>query len=174
MNTNYFAAKVLKERDLLETYAMSLTKKQNDSADLVQDTIYRALANEDKFREGTNLRGWLVTIMKNIFINNYRKKSKRNTIFDNTDNHYFLNYKASKQPNTAEVNLLMEHVNRAVRVLNPDFKVPFMMYFNGFKYQEIAEKMELPLGTIKSRIYFARKALKTDLAQYDIVSSSFA
>jgi RNA polymerase sigma-70 factor (ECF subfamily) len=97
--------------------------------------------------------------MKNIFINNYRKKVKRNTIIDNTDNQFFIN-SGSTVENDAETNMLMKELHGMIDKLEDNLRTPFLKHCEGFKYQEIADELELPLGTVKSRIFFARKAIK--------------
>ncbi|MGB0932207.1 MAG: RNA polymerase sigma factor [Chitinophagales bacterium] len=151
----------------LKPYSISLTKNKDEAEDLLQETMYRAFNNQDKFKEGTNLKAWLFTIMRNIFINKYRKKSKRKTIVDTTENLYYINSSQATIRNRAESNFVMKDVVNAIQRLNSDYKVPFVMHFKGFKYQEIAEELALPLGTVKSRIFFARKALKKELSVYE-------
>lgn len=151
----------------LKPYALNLTKNIEDAQDLLQETMYRALTNGEKYVEGTNLKAWLFTIMKNIFINNYRRNSKRSTLIDTTDNMYFINAPNHIVFNQGDGNLVKEDLNRAISSLNDEYRVPFMMHFEGFKYQEIAEDLDLPIGTVKSRIFFARKELKDQLMAYD-------
>ena len=151
----------------LKPYALNLTKNIEDAQDLLQETMYRALTNGEKYVEGTNLKAWLFTIMKNIFINNYRRNSKRSTLIDTTDNMYFINAPNHVVFNQGDGNLVKEDLNRAISSLNDEYRVPFMMHFEGFKYQEIAEDLALPLGTVKSRIFFARKELKDQLTAYN-------
>jgi RNA polymerase sigma-70 factor, ECF subfamily len=145
---------------MLQSFAYNLTKNQEDARDLFQETAYRALTNRDKFSPGTNFKAWSFTIMKNIFINNYRKKVKSNTIMDSTDNMYFINSGDNAIANAAEANMLMEELTGMIERLDDSIRIPFMMHYQGFKYQEIADELELPLGTVKSRIFFARKELK--------------
>ena len=141
-------------------FAYNLTKDSENANDLYQETAYRALKNKDKFQPGTNFKAWLMTIMKNIFINNYRKKVKANTIFDSTDNNYYINSGSHSVDNGAESDILMKEIKGMIADLEDGLRIPFEMHFQGFKYQDIADHMELPLGTVKSRIFFARKALK--------------
>jgi RNA polymerase sigma-70 factor, ECF subfamily len=145
---------------LLQSFAYNLTKNSEDSKDLFQETAFRAMTNRDKFSDGTNLKAWLFTIMKNIFINNYRKKIKANTIIDGTDNQYYINSMSVSNPNMAESDIMMQELNKMVVELDSSVQVPFVMHYQGFKYQEIADDLKLPLGTVKSRIFFARKELK--------------
>ncbi len=145
---------------LLHSFAYNLTKNIEDAKDLYQETAFRAMTNRDKFRPGTNFKAWLFTIMKNIFINNYRKKTKANTIMDSTDNLYYINSGSAIISNGAESNIMMKELITMIDELDNSVRIPFLMHYQGFKYQEIAEQLELPLGTVKSRIFFARKELK--------------
>jgi len=160
MSTIEFNSKFEQMNGVLNSFAYNLTKNIEDAKDLFQETAYRAMINRDKFMPGTNFKAWLFTIMKNIFINNYRKKAKSNTIVDTTDNLYYLNSGSTTVYNQAESNIMMKELNGMVESLDDSLKVPFVMHFEGYKYQDIAEKLSLPLGTIKSRIFFARKELK--------------
>lgn len=154
----------------LMPFAINLTKNTDAAEDLLQETTFRALVNHDKFSEGTNLKAWLFTIMRNIFINNYRKMAKRNTIIDTTDNLFFIN-STSTVKNHAEQSFVMDDLQNAIAQLNSDFKVPFMMHYEGYKYNEIADTLHLPLGTVKSRIFFARKELKSILKKMQFSST---
>ena len=147
----------------LRAFAYNLTKDDEEAKDLYQETAFRAISNRDKFRLDTNLKAWLFTIMKNIFINNYRKKTKANTVFDKTDNLYYLNSGSVVIDNAAGTNILMKELKEMIANLEDSIRVPFEMHFIGYKYQEIADHLELPLGTVKSRIFFARKALRNKI-----------
>jgi len=144
-------------------FAFSLTRDNETAKDLLQETIYRALANREKYNVGTNIKAWLYTIMRNIFINSYRRKVKQQTIFDTSDNDYFINYNQIRRNNPAEGDIKLKELNKAVDELPAIFKNPFSLYCDGYKYHEIAEMLLEPLGTIKSRIHFARKLLKAQL-----------
>ncbi|NUQ22912.1 MAG: RNA polymerase sigma factor [Saprospiraceae bacterium] len=151
---------------LLQAFAYNLTKNGEDAKDLYQETAYRALTNSDKFRPGTNFKAWLFTIMKNIFINNYRKKAKANTIMDSTDNLYYINSGSTMIGNGAESNILIGELTGMIDTLDDSIRIPFLMHYQGFKYQEIADALDLPLGTVKSRIFFARKELKDQISRH--------
>ena len=156
----------------LKSFALNLTKDSEEAKDLYQETAFRAITNREKFRKGTNLKAWLFTIMKNIFINNYRKKSKKRTLFDSTDNLYYLNSSSNSISNGAGTNLTMEELNTMIKNLDESIRTPFEMHYVGYKYQEIADHLQLPLGTVKSRIFFARKDLKKMIeAQYGNLST---
>jgi len=160
MSTIEFYSRFDQMTPVLNSFAYNLTKNIEDAKDLYQETAFRALTNKEKFRVGTNFKAWLFTIMKNIFINNYRKKMKANTIMDSTDNDFYINSGKNVVSNQAESNIMMKELKGMVRSLENTIKVPFVMHFNGYKYQEIADYLGLPLGTVKSRIFFARKELK--------------
>jgi RNA polymerase sigma-70 factor, ECF subfamily len=160
MSSTEFYTKFDQMSTLLHSFAYNLTKNVEDAKDLFQETAFRALTNRDKFRPGTNFKAWLFTIMKNIFINNYRKKVKANTIMDSTDNMYYINSGSVVISNKAESNIMMNELEHMIEELDDSTKIPFLMHYHGYKYQEIADHLDLPLGTVKSRIFFARKELK--------------
>jgi RNA polymerase sigma-70 factor, ECF subfamily len=163
MNTLEFRIKLDGLTTILHSFAYNLTKNTEDAKDLYQETSFRALSNRDKFQPGTNFKAWIFTIMKNIFINNYRKKIKSNVILDTTDNQFYLNSGNHAIGNAAETDIMMKELGVMIENLDDSIKIPFMMHFEGFKYQEIADDLELPLGTVKSRIFFARKELKDQI-----------
>jgi RNA polymerase sigma factor (sigma-70 family) len=150
----------------LKPFAVTLTKDSETAKDLLQETMLRALANREKYNTGTNIKAWLYTIMRNIFINDYRRKAKQNTIHDNSINEFLLNSNQLSIANTAESNLKVKEIQQAVYLLPDIFRSPFMLYFDGYKYNEIAMLLKEPLGTIKSRIHFARKLLKEQLTRF--------
>lgn len=143
----------------LNAFAYNLTRNNEEAKDLYQETAIRAISNKDKFKPGTNLKAWLFTIMKNIFINNYRKKTKRNTVIDTTENSYYLNSGQTVE-NQAAGNIIMSELEGIIGEIDDTLSEPFMMYHEGYKYQEISDMLTLPLGTVKSRIFFARKAIR--------------
>jgi RNA polymerase sigma-70 factor (ECF subfamily) len=104
--------------------------------------------------------------MRNIFINNYRRKAKQKTIFDNSPNEFLINQKQATVANMAESEMRVKEINKAIQQLPEIFKTPFLLYFDGYKYNEIADVLHEPLGTIKSRIHFARKLLKEQISRF--------
>ncbi len=165
MSAIEFNQMLISNTDFLKPFAFTLTRDNETAKDLLQETMFRALANKDKYNVGTNVKAWLYTIMRNIFINNYRRKVKQNTIFDSTANDFFLDYQQTTVANQAEGNLKLKEIQNAVSNLPEIFKSPFTLYFEGYKYHEIADVLQEPLGTIKSRIHFARKLLKEQLSR---------
>ncbi|MFN0275767.1 MAG: RNA polymerase sigma factor [Chitinophagales bacterium] len=163
MSTLEFNQLVTNMNQPLKAFAYNLTRNREDALDLVQETYYKAIANRDKFNIGTNLKAWLLTIMKNIFINNYRRNSKRNTVLDNSENGFLLEVNSGSVYNEAERGFIMKDLNAAVYGLSEEYKKPFIMHTEGYKYEEIAEECSLPLGTVKSRIFFARKLMQNSL-----------
>lgn len=166
MSVLEFNQMLLSNTDFLKPFAVTLTRDTEEAKDLVQETMYRALANKDKYNVGTNIKAWLYTIMRNIFINNYRRKSKQVTVFDNSVNEFLLNTNQSTVANEAITNINLKEVKAAIHSLPDIFRNPFLLYFDGYKYHEIAQMLDEPLGTIKSRIHFARKLLKNQLQRY--------
>lgn len=138
----------------------------DDANDLLQDTLVKAFTNKDKFTEGTNFKAWLYTIMKNTFITNYQRMVRRGTFVDTSDNMHFLNSGSITIENDAIGEFAMKDIKAAIENLDEAYKTPFIMHYKGFKYHEIADKLELPIGTVKNRIHIARKLLKEDLSIY--------
>ncbi len=163
MSTADFDYMLVNNTEFLKPFAITLTRDQEQAKDLFQETLLRALANKEKYNDGTNVKAWLYTIMRNIFINNYRRKAKKNTIFDSTPNDYLLDYNQGTVSNAAIASINMKEVQAAIHDLPVIFKTPFLLYFDGYKYHEIADMLGEPLGTIKSRIHFARKLLKAQI-----------
>ncbi|MEI8098053.1 MAG: RNA polymerase sigma factor [Sediminibacterium sp.] len=161
-----FDQMLINNTDFLKPFAFTLTRDNEAAKDLIQETLFRALANRDKYNVGTNIKAWLYTIMRNIFINNYRRKSKQNTIFDNSPNEFLIDNNQGAISNEAIAKLNMKEVQEAIYQLPVIFRNPFLLYFDGFKYHEIADMLQEPLGTIKSRIHFARKLLKSQIQRY--------
>ncbi len=144
----------------LRAFSLKLTGNSVDAEDLYQDTAVRIITNAEKYKQGTNFKAWAVTIMRNIFINNYRKKMRRNMIIDQTPNNYYINSGGQTVVNEGESSVAFGELYAMVDSLPEEFKRPFMMAYYGYKYEEIAEELDSPLGTIKSRIFFARKKLQ--------------
>lgn len=153
-------------KPVLYTFTRRFTTNRDESLDLVQDTLLKALSYRDKFRENTNLKGWLFTIMRNTFINNYRKGKRAMTMLDNTKELYFLNTEDShtfnKPDRTFEYNDILKHVN----TLPQDLLRPFTLHTDGYKYHEIAKTLRIPIGTVKNRIFHARKEIQKRLTGY--------
>lgn len=157
---------VQKEAQSMRHFAYQLTRNVEDTNDLIQDTMLKAFMYQDKFTDGTNLKGWLYTIMKNTFINNYRRMVKRNTFIDQTDNDYYLDSMTHSERNQGEQKFMMNDIQCAIDALPMSLKKPFTMNHSGFKYHEIAEILRIPIGTVKTRIFVARRQLREALNTY--------
>jgi RNA polymerase sigma factor (sigma-70 family) len=152
--------------EFLKPFAATLTQDKEVAKDLFQETLLKALLYKEKYNSGTNIKAWLYTIMRNTFINNYRRKAKQKTIFDNTATDFLINSKQSNTNNQGLSNINIKEINKAIINLPEMFKNPFVLYFDGYKYNEISNMLKEPLGTVKSRIHFARKLLKTQIQRY--------
>ena len=161
-----FQTKLLDLQSNLLNFAYLLTSNRDDAYDLLQDTTLKALDNEDKYVDNVNFKGWVFTIMRNIFINNYRKVVRDQTFVDTTDNLYHLNLPRDNAFESTESAYDLKEMHRIVNALPREYKVPFSMHVSGFKYREIAEKLGLPLGTVKSRIFFTRQKLQKELKDF--------
>ncbi len=150
----------------LLSFAFQLTTNREQAQDLLQDTTLKALDNEDKYVENVNFKGWIFTIMRNIFINNYRQTVRKATVIDQTEDLYHLNISQDSGLDTPDGSYAVKEISTALNSFSDDYRIPFNMFVAGYKYNEIAEKMNLPLGTVKSRIFFARKRLREQLKDY--------
>ncbi len=165
-NSSSVQAKLMALQNNLLNFAYILTSNRDDAYDLLQDTTLKVLDNEEKYSENINFKGWVFTIMRNIFINNYRRVVRSATIIDQTEDLYHLNLPQESGIDSPEGSYATQEITAAINSFTDDYRVPFSMHVAGYKYSEIAEKMNLPLGTIKSRIFFARQRLQEMLADY--------
>lgn len=161
-----FSQHVARTSKALKPFAMRLTKDFDEANDLLQDTMVKALMHREKFADGTNLKAWLYTIMKNTFITNYQRMIRKKTFIDSTENLHYLNAPTHVTHNLAQSTFTMADIDRALEQIDENHRTPFLMHFRGFKYHEIAEKLNIPIGTVKNRIHLARKELKNMLAMY--------
>ena len=166
MGSVTFTQNLLSMQSELHRFAMKLTADQEEANDLLQETSLKALDNEEKYTPDTNFKGWMYTIMRNIFINNYRKTVRDQTFVDQTDNLFHLNLPQDSGFESTEGNYDLKEIRKIVHSLPKEYRVPFSMSVSGFKYREIAEKLGLPIGTVKSRIFFTRQRLQKDLKDF--------
>ncbi|MDA0882191.1 MAG: RNA polymerase sigma factor [Bacteroidetes bacterium] len=166
MSTVEFNKLLTSNTEFLRGFAYSFTRDTQDADDLIQDTFLKALRYKNNFKEGTNIKGWLFTIMRNIFINNYKRKKFQNTITDSTDNNYFLNSSQDYSVDSVTTKINEQDIRGAISSLNKEFRVPFSLFLEGYHYDEIADNLEIPMGTVKSRIFHARKKLAGKLSDF--------
>ncbi len=163
---NTFKSSVIGMQGNLLSFALKLTTNKEEAQDLVQDTTLKALNNEEKFVDNTNFKGWMLTIMRNIFINNYRKSVRENTMVDSSEDLYHLNLSQDSGLETPDGAYAVSEISTILAKFPADFRQPFSMHVAGYKYEEISERLSMPLGTVKSRIFFTRKRLREILKDY--------
>ncbi len=166
MEATQFDQQIATLRPTLKNFSHHFTRDREESLDLVQDTLLKALTYRHKFQVDTNLKGWLFTIMRNTYINNYRKSKRERTSVDHTKELYYLNVEDVHTFNRPAENLEFKEVWRNVNAVKDELLIPFKMHASGYKYHEIAERLKLPIGTIKNRIFHARKEIQKKLAGY--------
>ena len=157
MSITEFNSLVLNQSESLKPFAISLTRDHEEAKDLCQETLYKAFAYREKYEQGTNIKAWLYTIMRNIFINDYRRNTRKQLVMDT------VKYSQTSQENSSELNLRLREIEAAIHRLPSIFKNACLLYLQGYKYHEIAYALNEPLGTIKSRIHFAKKTLQKQL-----------
>ena len=160
-----FKERLLALQSNLFSFAYKLTADSEEAHDLLQDTTLKALDNESKYSDNSNFKGWLLTIMRNIFINNYRRTVRERTVIEGTEDLYQLNF---QQPtnSTPEGTYAVNEISHIIDSFSEDYRKPFSMYVAGYKYEEIAEILDIPLGTVKSRIFTTRQKLRSILKDY--------
>ena len=163
---NSFEDKLVDLQNNMMNFALTLTTNREEAKDLLQETTLRALDNKEKYYDNVNFKGWVFTIMHNIFVNNYRRVVRSQTMIDQTDNLYHLNMPQDSGFDTPEGAYTVAEIVKVLNSFSDEYKVPFSMHVSGFKYEEIAQHLSLPIGTVKSRIFFARKRLQELLADY--------
>ncbi|AEA42934.1 RNA polymerase sigma factor [Fluviicola taffensis] len=169
MSTLEFNNALIQLENYLRAFAMTYTKNEEDAKDLTQETILKAITYRESYTPQSNFKAWVFTIMKNTFINQYRRKSKTGSIFDSNFEVAYSNIPASSSYHPYNHILKLE-LEKHIGALSEEFKLPFELHHAGYKYQEIAEKMNVPIGTIKSRIFIARKKLSAVLEQTTIAN----
>lgn len=166
MSTIEFNEALIHLENYLTAFAMGFTRDEDDAKDLTQETMLKAITYRSYYTPKTNFKAWVFTIMRNIFINQYRRKVKSGTIFDNSKELYLLNGTTENQ-DTPTSYLTGKEINKQMKTLSKEYRKPFEMHFEGYKYQEIADSLEIPIGTVKSRIFIARKKLMELLPDYN-------
>jgi len=168
-----FEREAVPHMNILYNYALRMTSDPDDAADLVQETFLKAFRFWDKYQQGTNIRAWLFRIMKNSYINKYRKETKEPETVDYNDIQNFYNSirAHSADPNDLQAKifggLLEDDVMRALQSLPEDFRtVVILSDIEGLSYEEIAEFVDCPIGTVRSRLHRGRKILRTMLLDY--------
>jgi len=164
MSTIQFQEKILSIQKNMFCFAMTLTANRYDAEDLLQETTLRVLDNKNKYVDNVNFKGWVLTIMRNIFINNYHKVLRSQTIIDQTGDLHNLTVTEDSSRENPEESMNVKEIKYIINNLNDELKIPFTMYLEGYKYNEISDKLDLPLGTVKSRIFTARKEVKRNLS----------
>ena len=145
---------------ILKAYSLKLTRNLMDAEDLYQETVYRIIKNGDKYEPGTNFNSWAAVVMRNLFINTYRKKMRRETILPAVHG-LGLNMVSNSVDNEGEQGLYYQQIVDMINELPDALSAPFRMTLEGYRYKEISEKLgDVPIGTIKSRVHFARKMLR--------------
>ena len=166
LNNNDFIKKYDKIYDLLMGFAMRLTRNRVDAQDLLQETVCKAYKSKARFQQGTNFKAWMTTIMRNSYINLYRKRKTRNTTSAPIEDFAY-SIESTGFHAKADNQAMMHDLIKIVHSLSDTYRVPFLLSYKGYKYEEIAAQLDIPMGTVKSRINYARKLLKEKIEKND-------
>jgi RNA polymerase sigma-70 factor (ECF subfamily) len=169
MSTIEFNEALIGMEGNLQSFALNFTRNNEDARDLTQETMLKAITYRNYYTPQTNFRAWVFTIMRNIFINQYRRRVKSGTIFDHSKDLYLLN--STDSGSSAVAYLTEKEINSKIAMLDEEYKLPFNLHFKGFKYKEIADQLGIPIGTVKSRIFIARKKLMEQLPDYNYLNN---
>lgn len=163
MTTTEFQSNIEAIKAKLFGLSMKLIRNYTEAEDLLQESISKAYTKRHTFKDGTNFNAWMSTIIYNDFVNIYRKKKRRNqVVMDREDWMPVLINKVDRE-NNADGSLLYQELLALVAELADNLKVPFLMSYRGYPYQEIADELGLAIGTIKNRIFYARKELRAKI-----------
>ncbi len=160
MSNLEFTQEMGRLENILFSFALRLTRNYEDAQDLMQETAFRAYKHRDKFAIGTNFKSWVSTIMRNTYINRYRKEKSRKHVNEPIESFLFAIENKGIVPNQGEMNVRMKELSLMLDNIGDIYSVPFLMFYRGYEYKEIAEYLDIPIGTVKSRIFLARKKLK--------------
>ena len=163
MTTIEYCSQLLSLEHSLLKFAYRLNLKSADAKDLVQETFLRALMNRDKYVDNEKFKSWTFTIMKNTFVDNYRRSYRKNTYYDQTNDSLFINQTEPVGYDDPDSAYSALEITQNIEQLNDKLRVPFKMYINGYKYTEIADELNLKIGTVKNRIFLSRKQLMAQL-----------
>jgi len=163
MTATEFTTQLMDLEQSLLKYAYRLRLDKSDAKDLVQETFLKAILSRDKFVDTGYLKAWTITIMRNTFINNYRHNVLLNTHCDRAEESFLINQKKSAESENPDSIYSVKEITRNIEQLRDKFRMPFKMYVAGYRYREIADAFNLRIGTVKSRIFLARKLLMKQL-----------
>jgi len=163
MTSIEFCSQLLSLEHSLLKYAYRLNLKRADAKDLVQETYLRVLINREKYVDNKKFKSWAFTIMKNTFVDSYRRSLRKNTYSEQITESFFINIPEPVGYDNPDSAFHAREINQNIDNLNDKLRVPFKMYVDGYKYTEIADELNLKIGTVKNRIFLSRKHLMTQL-----------
>lgn len=148
MSTQEFNNRLLNMENSLSYFALSLTRDSENAKDLVQETFLKAIQYRDKYTADNNIKAWLFTILRNTYLNQVTKLSAKNTINDESEDEYIIKNTMFDNEN-AETEINANEITSTINALENEYRIPFQMFVDGYKYKEIAEHTNLPIGTEK-------------------------
>lgn len=169
MTNQEFTTEIAKLENLLYAFALRLTRSRQDAQDLMQETTLRAYRHRERFTMGTNFKSWVSTIMRNTYINRYRKAKSRRHVNQPIEDFTFALESSTAIPNKGEHDMRLKELKLVMNSINDIYRVPFLMFYQGYEYKEIAAHLSIPIGTVKSRIFLARQKMKKEISARGLV-----
>jgi len=166
MTEKEFTYRLVELEDSLKRFAYSLTWNADEAQDLVQETYLKALSHRDKYVQNDNFKAWVFTILRNTFINEYRRNSRRRSNEGEEQHALIMQHSRSSAADSPESSLAVKELLRSIDRLEEEYRLPVKMFYEGYKYREIAEKLNMNIGTVKSKIFFSRKKLEKMIGEY--------
>ena len=168
-----FEQELTHHKPILFSFTLKLTQNYHDAQDLFQDAASRGFRYRLRFEMGTNFRAWMSTIIRNIFINNFRARQRKRTVNEPIETFLFSIENQNSVANHGEMNMRIQEIYSMLDELKDLYAIPFIMHYKGYVYKEIAQHLSLPIGTVKSRLHTARKLLQEKIMVKNRVSTCY-
>lgn len=157
---DHFAGDLIGMQDQLYYYALQLTEDREDALDLVQETSYKALKNQSRLHNNDHIRAWLYTILKNTYINYLRSSHKRQLVHDTDEMNQYSAQARDSNEGLPDEQLMKKELLDIIKLLPPTYEKPIQLFLTGYSYKEISQHMNIPIGTVKSRIHLGKKHIR--------------
>jgi RNA polymerase sigma-70 factor (ECF subfamily) len=157
---DHFAGDLIGMQDQLYYYALQLTEDREDALDLVQETSYKALKNQSRLHHDDHIRAWLYTILKNTYINYLRSSHNRQLVHDTEELNQYSVQSGDSNEGLPDELLMKKELIEIIKLLPQTYEKPIQLFLTGYSYKEISQRMNIPIGTVKSRIHLGKRHIR--------------